>query len=191
MFKLLFDLIAESYPITSNTDIDQVLYLFIGIIAFAVAFDIVGTIFDFIGYYDSKLMSEAHWSIRLGVFVGLSWILKKIFEFIAWLFSFPLWVYLIIATTLVTVIFLIYYLKYRSRKATSEVSEKKVEVSKAVDPKINSSDVIEEDTRYTRTRCPRCGGELQQRYGPYGSFWGCSNYRGNEFRSCKYTRRFL
>lgn len=30
--------------------------------------------------------------------------------------------------------------------------------------------------------CPKCGGQLVQRHGAYGSFWGCSNYP-----NCKYT----
>lgn len=32
-------------------------------------------------------------------------------------------------------------------------------------------------------KCPRCGGELVQRTGKYGKFWGCSNYP-----KCKYTQ---
>ncbi len=31
--------------------------------------------------------------------------------------------------------------------------------------------------------CPRCGGELKQRNGKFGAFFGCSNYP-----SCRYTR---
>ena len=30
--------------------------------------------------------------------------------------------------------------------------------------------------------CPRCDGTLQLRTGPYGLFWGCSNYP-----QCRYT----
>lgn len=32
--------------------------------------------------------------------------------------------------------------------------------------------------------CPQCGGRLIRRSGPYGEFWGCSNYP-----KCKYGRR--
>ena len=34
--------------------------------------------------------------------------------------------------------------------------------------------------------CPKCGGELIKKNGPYGSFYGCSNYRIN---GCKYMRK--
>lgn len=34
--------------------------------------------------------------------------------------------------------------------------------------------------------CPKCGGKLQRRSGPYGEFWGCANYRVS---GCKFTRK--
>ena len=34
--------------------------------------------------------------------------------------------------------------------------------------------------------CPLCGGRLVKRSGPYGEFFGCSNYRTN---GCNYKRR--
>lgn len=36
--------------------------------------------------------------------------------------------------------------------------------------------------------CPQCGGALVERQGPYGTFWGCSNYRRNAEFLCTYTR---
>ncbi len=33
--------------------------------------------------------------------------------------------------------------------------------------------------------CPLCGGQLVRRSGPYGDFWGCSNYRT---KGCRYIR---
>lgn len=39
--------------------------------------------------------------------------------------------------------------------------------------------------------CPECGGTLSLRKGPYGEFWGCSNYRkGAEF-SCTHKVKFI
>ena len=40
--------------------------------------------------------------------------------------------------------------------------------------------------------CPKCGGDLVERTGPYGRFWGCSNYRGKPGESgytCTYIMR--
>ena len=36
--------------------------------------------------------------------------------------------------------------------------------------------------------CPRCGGKLVKRHGPYGDFYGCENYSKS---NCRYTRKFL
>ena len=35
----------------------------------------------------------------------------------------------------------------------------------------------------SKNRCPRCGATLVRRNGPYGAFWGCSNYP-----RCHYTK---
>ena len=37
-----------------------------------------------------------------------------------------------------------------------------------------------------RFTCPLCGGNLEKKSGPYGDFYGCSNYRT---KGCKYTRK--
>lgn len=34
-------------------------------------------------------------------------------------------------------------------------------------------------------RCPKCGGQLIERNGKYGKFWGCSNYP-----NCKFTHKY-
>lgn len=35
--------------------------------------------------------------------------------------------------------------------------------------------------------CPRCGGDMVERSGPYGRFWGCLNYRKDVEHYCRYT----
>jgi ssDNA-binding Zn-finger/Zn-ribbon topoisomerase 1 len=35
--------------------------------------------------------------------------------------------------------------------------------------------------------CNRCNGDMYYRLGPYGLFWGCSHYSGDDELSCKYT----
>lgn len=39
--------------------------------------------------------------------------------------------------------------------------------------------------------CPQCGGTLSLRKGPYGQFWGCSNYRKDAEFSCSHTEKFI
>ncbi len=41
------------------------------------------------------------------------------------------------------------------------------------------NNIIDKDNN----KCPKCGGQLVERTGKYGSFIGCSNYP-----KCKYTR---
>lgn len=42
-----------------------------------------------------------------------------------------------------------------------------------------------EDMRKEQYTCPLCGGRLVRRSGPYGDFFGCSNYKAN---GCRYKR---
>ncbi len=37
--------------------------------------------------------------------------------------------------------------------------------------------------------CPKCGAEMVQREGPYGPFWGCKNFRGQENPSCDHKEK--
>lgn len=43
-----------------------------------------------------------------------------------------------------------------------------------------------ENLKREKYECPLCGGKLEKRKGPYGEFFGCSNYRS---KGCKYTRK--
>ncbi len=45
-----------------------------------------------------------------------------------------------------------------------------------------------EDIRKERFECPLCGGTIVKKSGPYGEFYGCSNYRTN---GCTYKRKIL
>lgn len=57
----------------------------------------------------------------------------------------------------------------------------------------NESEFVTElDNRYADDlkreyfTCPRCGGRLEKKKGPYGDFLGCSNYKINE---CGFKRK--
>ena len=45
----------------------------------------------------------------------------------------------------------------------------------------------EEIVTIDKDHCPRCGGLLVKRHGPYGNFYGCENFPIN---NCRYTRKF-
>lgn len=119
MGKQIIDLIGELVSISSNSTVDSIIFAIIGVISFLIAFGIVGWIFDALGFYDSDLMSDTHWLIRVLVFAGLTWAGVKIAQLIKWLFSSQWWVYVIAVVIFVGIIFLIYYIKSRISKNTA------------------------------------------------------------------------
>lgn len=46
----------------------------------------------------------------------------------------------------------------------------------------------EKELKSEQWKCPLCGGKLVKRTGPYGEFFGCSNYRTN---GCRYKRNLI
>ena len=78
-------------------------------------------------------MSDTHWSIRVLVFAGLTWLGVKIAQLIKWLFSFQWWVYVIAGIVLVGIIILIYYIKSRisenTASPTTSIEPPKVETT--------------------------------------------------------------
>ena len=53
--------------------------------------------------------------------------------------------------------------------------------------KENPEKTKEEIVTIDKDHCPRCGGLLVKRHGPYGNFYGCENFPIN---NCRYTRKF-
>lgn len=178
----ILDFISNFIEITGNSMVDSIILTIIGLIAFLVAFGFVGMIFDALGIYDSDLMSDTHWIVRVIAFLGLSFICIEIAKFIKWLFSFQWWIYLIAGIVLIGVIILLFVIKHMIMKKKSVVSknEKIEEVSKTTEKK-------EEIVTIDKEHCPRCGGLLVKRHGPYGNFYGCENFPIN---NCRYTRKF-
>lgn len=191
MGKQIIDLIGELVSISGNSTVDSIIFAIIGVISFLIAFGIVGWIFDALGFYDSDLMSDTHWLIRVLVFAGLTWAGVKIAQLIKWLFSFQWWVYVIAVVIFVGILFLIYYIKSRiSKNTASHVTP--IETSK-VDTTVQTEGTAEPQVMATsktdnRYYCPRCHSRLVKRHGPYGDFYGCESYGRT---GCRYTRKFL
>lgn len=186
MGKFIIDLISELVEISGNSTVDTILFTVIGVVSFAIAFGLVGIIFDGLGFYDSDIMSDAHWLIRVFVFAGLTYVGVKIAKFIRWLFSFQWWVYIIVGVAFVGILILIYYIKHR-------ISMKKAQkVIHIEEPKTETITKTEEKTSTTviesRYCCPRCHSKLVKRHGPYGDFYGCEAYGKT---GCRYTRKYL
>lgn len=189
MGKQIIDLIGELVSISGNSTVDSIIFAIIGVISFLIAFGIVGWIFDALGFYDSDLMSDTHWLIRVLVFAGLTWFGVKIAQFIKWLFSFQWWVYVVAGLIIIGIIILTYYIKHRiSKKKAKQVipiKEPKIETAIQADEKEGSKATAETSDRYC---CPRCNSQLVKRHGQYGDFFGCKSYSKT---GCRYTRKFL
>ena len=192
MGKAIIDLIGELVEISGNSTIDTIIFAIIGAISLSIAFGLVGIIFDALGFYDSDLMSDTHWSIRLLVFAGLTWLGVKIAQLIKWLFSFQWWVYVIAGIVLVGIIILIYYIKSRISENTASpatsIEPPKVETTVQTEEKEEPQVVVTTNKTDNRYYCPRCHSRLVKRHGPYGDFYGCESFGKT---GCRYTRKFL
>lgn len=192
MGKQIIDLIGELVSISENSTVDSIIFAVIGIVSFLIAFGIVGWIFDAIGRYDSDLMSDTHWIIRVLVFGGLTWLGVKIAQLIKWLFSFQWWVYVIAGVVLVGIIILVYYIKSRmaenNAQPITDVEEKSPEITAQTEENKEPQIVVTRSKIDNRYYCPRCHSKLVKRHGPYGKFYGCESYGKT---GCRYTRKFL
>ena len=192
MGKAIIDLIGELVEISGNSTIDTIIFAIIGAISLSIAFGLVGIIFDALGFYDSDLMSDTHWSIRVLVFVGLTWLGVKIAQLIKWLFSFQWWVYVIAGVVLIGIIILIYYIKSRMSENTASsatpIEPPKVETTVQTEEKEEPQVVVTTNKTDNRYYCPRCHSKLVKRHGPYGDFYGCESYGKT---GCRYTRKYL
>lgn len=181
MGSTIIEIISSIVEISGNATLDTILFAIIAFISFSIAFGLVGAIFDALGFYDSDLMSDAHWAIRVAVFALMTWVLVKIFMFFAWLLSFQWWVYVIAILLIVTIVLTIYAIKYKYRKSVNEPSKNTVKSSSEEIEK--SEDIPIAKQSYAKYKCPRCGSKLVKRHGPFGDFVGCSSYP-----KCHYTR---
>lgn len=182
--KNMFDLLSEFIQITGNSTVDNFIVLIIGVVSFLVAFGFVGMIFDALGVYESDIMSDVHWSVRLIIFIMLSAACIGIAHFIKWLFSFQWWIYLIAGLVLIGIIILTYYLKHKYAKKKSLANEQIIQKEQVNEP---LEEIKQEVKTIDRDHCPRCGAILVKRHGPFGDFYGCKNF---STKDCRYTRKF-
>ena len=192
MGKAIIDLIGDLVEISGNSTVDTIIFAIIGSISLSIAFGLVGIIFDALGFYDSDLMSDTHWLIRVLVFAGLTWLGVKIAQLIKWLFSFQWWVYVIAGVIFVGIIILIYYIKSRisenTASPTTSIEPPKVETTVQTEEKEEPQVVVTTNKTDNRYYCPRCHSRLVKRHGPYGDFYGCESFGKT---GCRYTRKFL
>lgn len=79
---------------------------------------------------------------------------------------------------------LFYVALTRARKKVFLVTIKNQESDFAMELKQRYGKELQQE----QFECPLCGGRLLKKSGPYGEFFGCSNYRTT---GCKYTRSII
>lgn len=188
MGKVIIDLIGELVEISGNATVDTILFAIIGALSFAIAFGLVGALFDVLGFYDSDIMSDAHWLIRVTVFAGLTYVGVKVAQFIRWIFSFQWWVYVIVGSVFIGLVVFVYYIKYRISKNRAQQIIRPEETKQEPVTRAEEKEKIKPAITDSRYYCPRCYSKLVRRHGPYGDFYGCESYGQT---GCKYTRKHL
>ena len=182
--KNLLDLLSNYFEITGNGIYDAILITVVGSLVFRVAYKIVGKISDDIDIHNSTVLSVLHWAIRIPLFLIAIVFFIFIFKYINWLLFIPWWVYLIIAIVIILIGgLIIFFFVKRRRKCSVEnndlLKNKESQVETAIEKDSDIRNVANDEII-----CPKCGGKLVVRKGPYGSFYGCENYS----RGCNYTR---
>ncbi len=187
MGKVIIDLVREMIEISGNPAVDSIIFSIIAGISSAIAFGLVGVIFDELGVYDSNVMSDANGFIKVIVFFGLTYVGVKIARIIQWLFGFRWWVYVIAGVVFIGIVFLVYHIKRRiaQRKARKKQRIEEVQHETVVqEEKKEMKQTVTDNSCY----CPRCHSKLVKRHGPYGGFYGCESYGKT---GCRYTRKYL
>ena len=184
MGAALIELISSIVNITGNPIADTIIFAIIGVISGSIAFGVVGMLFDAIGKYDSKSMSDVHWGVRVFIFVLLTFILVKIAQFFRWLFTPPALYYFIVAVVFIIII-VVMWIIFKSKKHFSKVeSPLELQPQLSIKEVENSIEITNKTEKRNPNICPYCGGLLVQRKGRYGRFLGCTN-----FPKCKCTRK--
>jgi hypothetical protein len=109
--KLLFEYFTESFSLLENPTDDYVIMVFIGIIAYVIAYILVGEL------YRNNLIAGRgaghylHWFIRLIVFMVLFYIAAIVIRVYTWFQSLPAYTWMIIMGVLIGVSALITVIK--------------------------------------------------------------------------------
>jgi hypothetical protein len=184
MGAALIELISSIVNITGNPIADTIIFAIIGVISGSIAFGVVGMLFDAIGKYDSKSMSDVHWGVRVFIFVLLTYIFVKVAQFFRWLFTPPALYYFIAAVVFIIIIVVILII-FKSKKHNSMIeSTSKLQPQLPIKEVEKPIEIVDMTEKHNPNICPFCGGQLVKRKGPYGRFLGCTN-----FPVCKYTRK--
>ncbi|MDR0957786.1 MAG: hypothetical protein LBM16_01045 [Clostridiales bacterium] len=116
ILKPIFELKTGEFELFGNILYNYIAMGIIGLIAFAVAFEVVGKLYanDMISGRTSG--SIIHWIVRLVVFIVLFYVFSLFIWLIKFIISIPWWVWLIVSIVFVAVIGISFIFRRKSSK---------------------------------------------------------------------------
>ena len=104
MLKVLFQYLTDSYALLENPVDNYIIMGVVGVIAFLVAYRIVGWFYDENIISSSGAGSVLHWSIRFIVFVVIYYVIATIIRLYKWVVGLPTYVWWIALTVVITIV---------------------------------------------------------------------------------------
>jgi hypothetical protein len=120
ILKPIFELITGEFALFGNVLYNYVAMGIIGIIAFVVAFGVVGKLYDDGDISGSTVGSIFHWLIRLVVFVVLFYVFSLIIWVVKFIVAIPWYIWLMIGIAVAAIIVLGVLFKHNTSKERYE-----------------------------------------------------------------------
>ncbi len=98
MLKALFQYLTDSYALLENPVDNYIIMGVVGIVAFLIAYRIVGWFYDEDIISGSRVGSILHWIIRFIVFVAIYYVVATVIRIYKWITGLPLymwWIFLL------------------------------------------------------------------------------------------------
>ena len=114
LFKALYDFVVDQFTLFENPFWNYVIAAIVGTIAFSIAWNLVGRLYDAGDIHGGGCASFLHWTIRILVTVFLFLLISLIIATIRFVLSVSGWVWAIVL--LVVGLLLITFLLVRKRK---------------------------------------------------------------------------
>jgi len=115
MFKWVFDFVTDQFTLFDNFLYNYIAMGIIGLIAFAIAYRLVGKLYDYDIIEGSSIGSILHWIIRLVVCTALFLAVSFVIWLVKAIISIPLYVWFAISGALVLGFLVAIIVKIKSR----------------------------------------------------------------------------
>ena len=114
ILKPIFELLTGDFTLFGNIIYNYIAMAVVGIIAFVVAFGLVGKLYDADMISGRTSGSVIHWILRLIVFVVVFYVFSLVIWLVKFIISIPWWVWVIVGVVVLT--FIIGFFVWRSHR---------------------------------------------------------------------------